>query len=406
MGKNIVLFSHNTHTFIINEIKYASKFFDKVLLLSPSNKELEVACSLLDNVEHITLRKTSIKAAIVSLISPNKKLPIRDFITVLRKGKISTGFLKIAGLYLDCERQLLDLLIKRNIGSGENWTLLSLWFGATSYAVCRAKQQYPSIKAISLAHSFEVDPLKNQYVECFYKDFCHKKLDCIDFISHTVMEQYVKNYAIPHGWETSHITVDYLGVEKKYPGLANYHTAEPFHLVSCSHCVPVKRIDLIASALATLHDIKIHWTHIGSGQEYEKLRHLTSKFGDNIKVCFPGAIPNDLVHKFMAENAIDAFINVSSSEGLPVTLMEAISYGIPVIATDVGGNCEVVSDQVGRLLNANPTVEEIAQAISDILTSEKKVKEQYKKNAVMLYETKFMAENIRPLFYQKVAEYC
>jgi glycosyltransferase involved in cell wall biosynthesis len=49
--------------------------------------------------------------------------------------------------------------------------------------------------------------------------------------------------------------------------------------------------------------------------------------------------------------------------------MEAISYGIPVIATSVGGNTEIVSDRNGILLDSNPTPEEIAQALLKICDS-------------------------------------
>jgi len=60
-------------------------------------------------------------------------------------------------------------------------------------------------------------------------------------------------------------------------------------------------------------------------------------------------------------------MNVSVTEGTPVAVMEAISCGIPVMATAVGGNPEIVSEQNGRLLSPNPTPDEIAEAILSIL---------------------------------------
>ena len=60
------------------------------------------------------------------------------------------------------------------------------------------------------------------------------------------------------------------------------------------------------------------------------------------------------------------FINVSSSEGLPVSIMESSSCGLPTIATDVGGTGEIVSDGVnGRLISANPMPREIAAAVEE-----------------------------------------
>lgn len=58
------------------------------------------------------------------------------------------------------------------------------------------------------------------------------------------------------------------------------------------------------------------------------------------------------------------FFNVSSMEGLPVSLMESISYGIPAVATNVGGTGEVVVNGItGTLLPPNPTPEEIRDTV-------------------------------------------
>jgi glycosyltransferase involved in cell wall biosynthesis len=68
--------------------------------------------------------------------------------------------------------------------------------------------------------------------------------------------------------------------------------------------------------------------------------------------------------KFYGENPVDLFMQMSQSEGgSPVSIQEAISCGIPVIATGVGGIPEIVSDKNGLLLSENPSVQEIAEAI-------------------------------------------
>ena len=70
---------------------------------------------------------------------------------------------------------------------------------------------------------------------------------------------------------------------------------------------------------------------------------------------------------FYRNNPVDLFANVSESEGTPVSIMEAISCGMPVLATAVGGNPEIVSEQNGKLLSPNPTPDEIAASIFSIL---------------------------------------
>ena len=62
-------------------------------------------------------------------------------------------------------------------------------------------------------------------------------------------------------------------------------------------------------------------------------------------------------------NEVRCFINVSSSEGIPVSIMEVMSFGIPVIGTNVGGVSELVNQENGHLLSANPAAQEIVSVI-------------------------------------------
>ncbi|WP_180272189.1 glycosyltransferase [Actinomyces ruminis] len=60
-------------------------------------------------------------------------------------------------------------------------------------------------------------------------------------------------------------------------------------------------------------------------------------------------------------------VNVSASEGVPVSIMEALSAGIPVVATDVGGTGELVrTGSNGILLPADPTPQQVRDAIEQI----------------------------------------
>jgi glycosyltransferase involved in cell wall biosynthesis len=63
------------------------------------------------------------------------------------------------------------------------------------------------------------------------------------------------------------------------------------------------------------------------------------------------------------DHPVDVFVNVSSSEGTPVSVMEASSCAIPILATAVGGNREAVTARNGVLITSNPTDEEIGMAL-------------------------------------------
>jgi len=114
------------------------------------------------------------------------------------------------------------------------------------------------------------------------------------------------------------------------------------HIVSCSYPVPVKRVSLIVEALSQ-SGIPVTWTHLGGGGLEDALKDLASRLlSGSVQWTITGAMPHREILRFYRENPVDIFINVSSSEGLPVSIMEAMSCGIPVAATDAGGTRELV----------------------------------------------------------------
>ena len=57
---------------------------------------------------------------------------------------------------------------------------------------------------------------------------------------------------------------------------------------------------------------------------------------------FLGAMPHSKVLEYYQTHYTDLFIQASRSEGIPVSIMEALSYGTPVLATNVGGVAELL----------------------------------------------------------------
>ena len=152
-----------------------------------------------------------------------------------------------------------------------------------------------------------------------------------------------------------------------------------FRIVSCSFLVPVKRIDLLIKGLEILGkkntDKIFEWTHIGDGPLRSELEKLAEKrLPKNLNYRFLGYVPEGGVISYYKNNMIDVFINVSSSEGTPVSIMEAQSCGIPVIATDVGGNSEIVDEFNGAIISKDPDPSEIAKKIIMFLTNTNQLK--------------------------------
>lgn len=140
------------------------------------------------------------------------------------------------------------------------------------------------------------------------------------------------------------------------------------HLVSCSRVVPLKRLDLIVDGLAQLRGkgLDLKWTHFGGGPGLDDLRERAKQALDFMPVDIRGQVEHEVIMDFYCSEAIDLFVNVSSSEGVPVSVMEALATGIPTAATDVGGTSEIVLERGGSILwPADLSAEMIAQTIEN-----------------------------------------
>jgi glycosyltransferase involved in cell wall biosynthesis len=161
-----------------------------------------------------------------------------------------------------------------------------------------------------------------------------------------------------------------------------------FSVVSCSHISPLKRIDMLLEALFLVAkdntEMSIVWTHIGTGDQYADLKERSSQISvKNLKVRLLGDLSNKDVMHYYKTHAIDLFVNVSSSEGIPVTIMEAFSCSIPALAINNGGVYEIVNNENGVLLKKDSSLEEIASSISNCVRGKE-----------TLYKKKPMARNM------------
>ena len=141
------------------------------------------------------------------------------------------------------------------------------------------------------------------------------------------------------------------------------------NIASCSGIHRLKRLDLIIDSLAEVSDaIKLNWVHFGDGSDYNLILDYAKKklVKNNIAFTFKGQLSNSDILKYYQDNHVDIFINTSDYEGIPVSIMEAMSFGIPCIARNVGGNSEIVVNQIsGKLIPKEATSNLIADVIEN-----------------------------------------
>jgi glycosyltransferase involved in cell wall biosynthesis len=111
-------------------------------------------------------------------------------------------------------------------------------------------------------------------------------------------------------------------------------------------------------------------------------------------------IKNEEIIKFYQNNSVNLFISLSEAEGIPVSIMEAISFGIPILSTDVGGCKEIVAEETGILIPLETEMNEVANIITEFKDSFKNTNE-FRKGVRKFWEEHFDAEkNYKSLFKQ------
>jgi glycosyltransferase involved in cell wall biosynthesis len=109
------------------------------------------------------------------------------------------------------------------------------------------------------------------------------------------------------------------------------------------------------------------------------------------------------VISFFTNHYVDLLINVSSSEGLPVSMMEAMSARIPVMGTRVGGVNEIVKDGYnGFLLPPDPDAGFIANSLRKFYLLPEAEKEKFRLHAFNTWEEKFNAAINYPSFTNEI----
>ena len=128
---------------------------------------------------------------------------------------------------------------------------------------------------------------------------------------------------------------------------------------------PIKDHTTLVQAFARLADRfpDTHLLLVGKGTEEERLRNLAAELGVGPRVVFPGARMD--VPRVLA--AMDLFVLSSHSEGMSNAIIEAMAAGLPVVASDVGGNAECVKDGETGFIVPPRSPEMMAARLSELL---------------------------------------
>ena len=362
----------NGEPFLENEIDYLIKRFNKLVIIS-HNTGSQYKRKINDNVDIYRLSyEISKKEKLISLNSVFKKLfweeikHIRYSLNIsLSLGIIKTLFISLYNAE-KLRKNYSSIILKYDLY--HRHYCYSYWANDSSLALAILKNQNDNIKCLSRIHGWDVyfEPSKYNYLP--FRKFIADNLDSIFSISKKGMDYCIDNWKINN---SAKIKLSRLGVQKQF---CLKQLSDDYLLVSCSNLIPLKRIDLLIKSLALIK-FKIKWVHFGDGIMFDNLIRLSKEIlPNNVSFQFKGRVENKLVLEYYQDNKPNLFINLSSSEGIPVSIMEAMSFGITVMATNVGGNSEIVNYQNGYLIDSNPTAKDVAKTITQFFKLSSKEK--------------------------------
>lgn len=209
------------------------------------------------------------------------------------------------------------------------------------------------------AHASEIDAGN------LLRDKC-RSASFVRFIAEAMMERARR---VAPGVDESRWTLLRLGIELP-EAPQTVPDNDPPVLLTAASFTGGKGHDVLLEAVRRLLDDgrRLEVRLAGSGPAEEDARRQACRLGLEDVVRFAGYVPNSRVLEWLANREIDVVVLPSDSEGLPVSLIEALAYGVPAVATRVGGVAELLGDGCGELVPPRDAAA-LAAALSRLLSS-------------------------------------
>ena len=270
----------------------------------------------------------------------------------------------------------------------------SYWLDEGAIAIAHLAKRVGS-SAISRAHGWEVYPKRHPFKYLPFRRFLASS-----GIKVCPISMHGEEALRAQGFTNLHLY--YLGTpaSKKMETTDKPNTKT---LVSISSIIELKRVQRIAEIFLKLYqqDSTWRWHHFGDGPLEAGIKEWLDKSGAE-GYSFHGRQSNETIHQWLSENTKNTiFINQSTTEGLPVSMMEAMSVGIPCVGTNVGGVSEIIEGGNNGLLHDDDlsveTVAHLIQALDEDLLH------AMAENAKNTWQNKFNAEKNYMAFLKQFA---
>lgn len=383
LAKNIFLICDsypisNGEYFLDDEIDFLSEKIKTIYILTTSTRQINRRKTPNNVVELIHFNQSKISFTIYFLTSLIDLHLWKEFFSVNKffgiKKSVQIFKIILADLvFAKHLKKTIDQYCKNHSIKISETIFYSYWHDKKALALALLKIKYPKMRAIARAHGWDVDYVRHTIPFLPFKNFIISQLEYSISISNfgaKLLESVSEKGA------HSKIMVSKLGKKNTRKPLKIKTNNAKFLICSCSSLIALKRVDLIIDLISELKiNFDIHWVHFGDGVLKREIENKAKKLDFSFEL--KGSVPNAEILDFYARNYIDLFINVSEFEGIPVSIMEAQSAGIPVLATNVGGNSEIVNNENGFLVGKDFDVSNVAELLTQYFSfSEEKILEK------------------------------
>jgi glycosyltransferase involved in cell wall biosynthesis len=411
-------YNYGDAVFIKPEMPFLAKAFDMIHIIYTSHDAHQY--TMLDVPSNVTIvppeirkKRGGLKLVFTSVFRPFfiMGLFLEELFYLIKRKKCNKKTVRKAIDFL-LDANVEGEYIKKYLAQNQGIKIVySFWYVNETMAALICKKTFqPQLKCITRTHGYDLYEFRQDQNYQPYKKWMDKHIDRVYFVCQAARTYYLELFA---GKDRKKYILSRLGINNPYTFF--YHdnkknSVEGLAIISCSNMIAIKRIPLIIEALSKIDAICIKWVHIGDGDQRKSICDFADELlgkKKNIDYHFTGYIDNDSIKHFYYENYFDFFVSTTETEGgTPVSMMEAISFGIPVIASNVGGVPDIVNRETGVLLDPDNCVEELVNALHFFYNMNVLERQSLRKSCRKYWEENYMAGKQYTGFIHDIKSLC
>lgn len=389
----------NDESFVETEVKYLAPKFKKIYIYPSIGGSTQR--NIPANVSVVNLNSDKIKVSALKVLLGNIGLVIYVHFKELMNSPKKSTYIKhirefnsrlLKGISI---ADKIDTIDTTSVG---NDVFYSFWMNENALALAVLKYRKKIEHFVFRANGFDLYDVQAKYQYIPFRPFIFKQADKMFAVAKKGSD-YMRSFNVC----PEKITYSYFGTGDL--GVSVFDPNEKFTIFTCSDLRKIKRVDAMIDILSFIK-FPVKWIHHGDKGDsekvfYEKLKQLPP----NVEFVLHERKENySDVLQFFKKNHFNLFVLLSSIEGLPVSLIEAMSFGIPLLATDVGGVSEVINESNGVLIERDFNPNEVAEKIIQFSQSEKNTP-AFRKTVRTDWENRFSATKNYENFYLNLINY-